>query len=122
MIKKPEIGDRVKKLRLQKQLTMKQLGEACGVTFQNIGNLEAGIVTGTPRYIKPLAKALDVTVDYLLGHEEKYQSSEQTHNLCATDRPVHNNDIDLYVVSVPRGEKPSAKNSSTVAKIIRVFE
>lgn len=60
------LGERVKQLRKQREMTQTQLGEAVGVTYQNIQNLEAGGVNN-PRYLTPLAELLGVTVDYLLN-------------------------------------------------------
>ena len=60
------LGVRVKQLRKQREMTQTQLGEAVGVTYQNIQNLEAGGVNN-PRYLTPLAELLGVTVDYLLN-------------------------------------------------------
>ncbi len=60
------LGVRVKQLRKKREMTQTQLGEAVGVTYQNIQNLEAGGVNN-PRYLTPLAELLGVTVDYLLN-------------------------------------------------------
>ncbi len=61
-----KIGDRVKELRNALSLTQKQLGEALGVTHQNIQNLEKNRVD-SPRYLSKLAELLQTTTDFLLN-------------------------------------------------------
>jgi len=61
-----KIGDRVKELRNTLKLTQKQLGEALGVTHQNIQNLEKNRVDN-PRYLIKLAELLQTTTDFLLN-------------------------------------------------------
>jgi len=61
-----KIGDRVKELRNTLKLTQKQLGEALGVTHQNIQNLEKNRVD-SPRYLSKLAELLQTTTDFLLN-------------------------------------------------------
>lgn len=60
------LADRVKKLRIEKGLTQQELGVLVGgIPYQSIQNLESGKVSN-PRYMLELARALDVSVDYLL--------------------------------------------------------
>ncbi|KAF0138383.1 MAG: SOS-response transcriptional repressor [Rhodospirillaceae bacterium] len=78
------IGERVKKLRLERGFSQNVLAEACGCTQSNIANLENGR-TGLPRYIRELAKVLEVSPEWLqtgegetlsesfLGEVRKYQ-------------------------------------------------
>jgi transcriptional regulator with XRE-family HTH domain len=102
------IGDRVKKLMVAKGLKQQQLGDLIGgVSHQSIHNLTSGKVRKAPRYVGKLAKVLGVTVDYLMsGDTAPYQTSEQIHDLLATDRPtqIDFNDT-VWVVSVPVGEE-----------------
>lgn len=54
------VGENIRKIRMEKHLTQKQLGELLGVSPQMIGQYETGI--RKPRYgtIKRIANALDV--------------------------------------------------------------
>lgn len=67
------IGVRVKHKRDSMGLTQGQLAEKIGTSQQAIEQLEAG-KTKRPRYLPELAKALGVTIEWLLdGKDEPYQ-------------------------------------------------
>lgn len=57
-------GDKVKKLRLQANLTQEELAEMIGCNQDQISRFEKG---QEPRYqtLKPLANALEVDIEYL---------------------------------------------------------
>lgn len=55
----------LRRLRKQKGLTQKELGQKVGVTAGTICNWERSLCTCSKRYIKALAQALDCTVDEL---------------------------------------------------------
>jgi transcriptional regulator with XRE-family HTH domain len=56
------IEELVKRLRRERKLTQKQLGEAIGVTQQDISGLERGAVE-QPRYLKDLADYFGMSLD-----------------------------------------------------------
>lgn len=62
-----EFGERLRQLRKQKNLTQKQLAELVGVTNSIISFYEVGDRMPSPEMIVKLAKALNVSTDYLLG-------------------------------------------------------
>lgn len=68
-------GERIKKLRKDARLTQVQLAEKVHASSQVISNWERGYSTPTAEDAKALAKALDCSVDYLLGREKKQYPS-----------------------------------------------
>jgi len=62
------LGQRVKTLREQRRWRQEELAKAAGMTQPAVSRIESGEVT-QPRLsvLHRLAKALDVTVDYLAG-------------------------------------------------------
>ena len=62
----PEFGNRVKKLRDEKGLTLEQVGEAIGTSRQYISNIEKGKVPGK-NIIRSLCDYFNVDMDYLMG-------------------------------------------------------
>lgn len=64
------IGDNIRKLRIERNLTQKQLGELLGVSAQMIGQYETGV--RNPRYptIKRIAAALGVLVQDITNYVE----------------------------------------------------
>lgn len=64
------IGRRIRNRRRSIGLTSVVLGEAVGVTYQQIYKYETGLNTVPPIVLVRLAKALRVPVGYLLGEED----------------------------------------------------
>jgi transcriptional regulator with XRE-family HTH domain len=59
-----EVGRRVRTRRMEKQLSQTDLGEQCGVTFQQIQKYEKGTNRIGAGRLARIAKALDVSVTY----------------------------------------------------------
>ncbi len=119
-----KLADRVAQLRKSKGLSQTDLGNLVGVVWQNIQNVELGKVT-RPRYLEDLARALDVSVDYLLSGNTSVESKSSTNpfSLVAIDQPIlPDKDKDLYIVSVNKGEKLYLTNSAAEAgKVSQIF-
>lgn len=64
-----EFGDKLRRLRKEKNLTQKQLADRIGVKNSVISFYEMGDRIPSPEVIKKLAVALHVSADYLLGIE-----------------------------------------------------
>ena len=62
---------RVKRLRKQKNLNQKELGEALGLTQTTISGIESGARTTTIEKLILLAKFFNVSTDYLLGLKDE---------------------------------------------------
>lgn len=71
---KEEIGRRIRELRIKKGMSQEQLAKAVGYTSDNsrstINKVEQGQNDIVQSKLKAYAKALDVTVGYLLGIED----------------------------------------------------
>lgn len=62
------IGDRINKRRLEKSMTLEELGKKAGVSKVTIHKYEANIITNIPSdRIEAMAKALEVSPAYLMG-------------------------------------------------------
>jgi len=71
---KEEIGRRIRELRIKKGMSQEELAKAVGYTSNNsrstINKVEQGQNDIVQSKLKAYAKALDVTVGYLLGIED----------------------------------------------------
>jgi transcriptional regulator with XRE-family HTH domain len=63
----PGFGTRLKELRLAKNLTQKQLAARCGLTHAQVSHIELGRSRPSIDSAARLARALDVSVDELVG-------------------------------------------------------
>ncbi|MCI8348704.1 MAG: helix-turn-helix transcriptional regulator [Firmicutes bacterium] len=81
------VGDRIKELRRQHNLTQDELAMRMGTTKQTIHKYENNIVTNIPSdKIEQLAKIFDVTPSYIMGWEEE----PKVHTIAA-----HHDDYDF---------------------------
>jgi len=62
-----QIGQCIKTARLDKDMTQGALGDALGVSFQQIQKYERGINRVSARDIARIAKALDKPIEYFVG-------------------------------------------------------
>ena len=64
------VGERIKRLRENKEVSQSELAEKIGTTKQNIYKYENGIVTNIPSdNIEAIAKVLHTTPAFLMGWE-----------------------------------------------------
>lgn len=76
------IGDRIKNIRKERRLTQDDLSEMISASRQTISHWEIGRSEPNVKDIIELAKALDISSDYLLeitGIKEKYTYDKKLH-------------------------------------------
>ncbi|WP_238455544.1 helix-turn-helix domain-containing protein [Desulfolucanica intricata] len=83
------IGKRIKKLRLSKKLTQKQLGEKIGRSTESIKKYESGEITPPWTVLEDIAKALDVPFnelipDYSQEAIDAFYGSPRTYKITVT--------------------------------------
>lgn len=64
-------GEHLKRLRNEKNITQKQLGEAINLSWRSIQNYECGYKKPSYDALIYLADYFDVTIDYLVGRNPK---------------------------------------------------
>ena len=84
-----EIGDRIKELRISKNMTQKQLADKLFITPQALSKWEMNENEPSLDTIKKLCKEFDVSLSYLVnGEEEKKIVEETTNNIEETKNEV----------------------------------
>jgi len=74
-----EMGERIKRLRIERGMTQEELGRAVGLQRAAINKYEKGIVENIKRTtIIKLAEVLRTTPSYLVGYEDDEEVSELT--------------------------------------------
>ena len=80
------IGDRLKQLRLEKKLTLRELGRLMNNSHSFISDIESGRSDPSVQTLNALADVLGTTTDYLLGRTDnpcQYQPGD--HNMVARE-------------------------------------
>ena len=91
------LGQKLKKLRTDKNLTQKDLADQLHVTFQTISKWENDENEPDIATLKELAKLYDCSVDYLISEDEKEQPKEEVKEEAAvTPAPVQTQTIIIH--------------------------
>lgn len=64
------LGEKIKLARMQKKISQQELGDAAETHQKNVSKYEKDLVIPSAITLKKIADALEVTTDYLLGHED----------------------------------------------------
>jgi transcriptional regulator with XRE-family HTH domain len=118
------IGERVKWMRKAKGWNQPELAQRCGVTYQNIQNLETG-KTSLPRYLRELANSLETTIEYLMNGEQEPNVVRvaESINLVVVDNPIEPNPLyEYHIVKIQKGSQlflpAEATKVATITKIL----
>ncbi len=63
------LGERIRKLRRERDWTQKELAERVGVDYKNISNYEVGRLTPSKKTLQRLVGVFGLTIDELVGDE-----------------------------------------------------
>lgn len=69
-------GDNIKRIRIEKKLTQKKLGELCGIDEANLRKYENGRLKPSLNTIRKIAASLDVYLSDLIDDWSKYSPEE----------------------------------------------
>lgn len=107
-----KIGDRIRNLRNDLEITLSELGKEIGVSKQTIQRYETGEITNIPSdKIELIAKALKTSPAYLMGWEEKnegedlYYVSEDKQNIIKALDKLSADDLKFVVSMIEKLNK-----------------
>ena len=89
-----DFASRLKKLRESRELSQSDLARRAGMQPSAIAHFEAGRRKPSFDNVRSLAKALEVTSDYLLGTDMATTAFRDEHKLSSRDREFVQNMID----------------------------
>lgn len=72
------IGDRIKTLRKEHSLTLKDLSEKANISVSFLSDIENGRSNPSLERLNDIAKALDTTTSYLLGENQLINEKKET--------------------------------------------
>ncbi len=71
------VGERIKKIRLNRDMTMEQFGEKIGVSKSTISNIENGNRNATTHMIKSICREFNVTENWLRTGEDDVSLNQE---------------------------------------------
>lgn len=89
------VGKKIREVRKEKGLTIKQLGNLCGISEQNMGNYERGVRTPKLETIKKIAKALEIPYTQLIDDESSNEAYSFSHSQKLID--LYTNGVEAWI-------------------------
>jgi len=96
-------AERLRHIRDKRELSQSELARRAGMQPSAIAHFEADRRKPSFDNVRALAKALDVSADYLLGTTEATTAFRDEHRLSANDRVYVQGIIDMMIGSKKKG-------------------
>ena len=95
-----KIGDKIRKLRKSKKMTLKNLSEASGVALASLSRIETNKMTGTIKSHQQIASALNISLPQFYGDMEIIKSPVEFQSLKnRTDLFVYNDKASYHMLT-----------------------
>lgn len=94
------VSNRIKYYRKKNNLTQSQLAELISVSSQAISKWETGVGSPDISLIVPIAKALRISTDELLGYNENMNTVKEEWDSMAIAYEIFNNSADSYSYTI----------------------
>ena len=72
------LGDRIRLVRTNRNLSQEQLAEAANLTRESINRIEKGSLKAKLETIAVIANILNIPIDYLIGNESGFTANAET--------------------------------------------
>lgn len=79
---------KLKEIRLEKQMSQRELAERLGLTAHNIGDWERGKCEPSIFFLDKIANQFGCTVDYLIGREDDFGNVETNADLSEEEKEI----------------------------------
>lgn len=83
-----DIGQKINRLRVEKKLSMRELGEKVGVSHAHISKLESGLNSPSVDLLEKLAVFFNIDVSYFFSKENEEFTANESNILYARDLSV----------------------------------
>src|SRR5690349_14386939 len=83
-----ELGRRIRKLRLERRMTLKQVEQASGLSATHLSEIERGRTSPTIGALVRIARALEKDASYFIEHEERADIAYQAHEKAPAIAPA----------------------------------
>lgn len=109
------LGERLKKLREEKEITQKYLARHLGVSDRSVGYYETNQRTPPPDILEKIADFFDVSIDYLLGRTDIRKPS-------SPNVTTENTELDKLIKITSNLSPESIKDLEKYAELLKIKE
>lgn len=96
-----ELGRRIRKLRLERRMTLKQVEQACGLSATHLSEIERGRTSPTIGALVRIARALEKDASYFIEQDERDDVAHLTREQARTLTPAPGVTADLLSPGIP---------------------
>jgi len=96
-----ELGRRIRKLRLERRLTLKQVEQASGLSATHLSEIERGRTSPTIGALVRIARALDKDASYFIEIDERAEVAHHTREKRRTVTPTTGVTVEVLTVGIP---------------------
>ncbi len=115
---KLNIGNKIKNLRLSKDITQEELAEYLGVTFQSVSRWENGVCYPDMELLPIMADFFGVTVDCLIGFNDAVEKEQVRHCLDEFQKAISKGDIPGCIEIARKGVNDHPNNYALLNKLM----
>ena len=117
------IGEKIKRLRLERGMTQEELGKSIGVQKAAINKYETGVVVNLKKEtIQGLARALDVNPVWLMDEEDDWPPSPSVHSMVRQamdqDDQPKNDDVRLLIRGLNKLSPEQLEQATNMMRIM----
>lgn len=115
---KLNIGENIKSLRKQKDITQEQLAEMLGVSCQSVSRWESGVCYPDMELLPQLAKFFEITVDKILGVDDIAENKKVEEYLERFQKAINKGKIDECIAIAREGVAEYPNNYFLLDKLM----
>lgn len=115
---KLSIGENIKGLRKQKDITQEQLSEMLGVSCQSVSRWESGVCYPDMELLPAISKIFDITVDKLLGVDDIAENKKVEEYLNRFQTAINKGEIDECISIAREGVAEYPNNFVLLDKLM----
>ncbi len=96
-----ELGRRIRKLRLERRMTLKHVEEGSGLSATHLSEIERGRTSPTIGALVRIARALDKDASYFIEHEERPEIAHLTREKARSISPCPGVTAEIMTPGIP---------------------
>ncbi|QOR65495.1 helix-turn-helix transcriptional regulator [Cytobacillus suaedae] len=94
------IGDRIKELRIERGMTLKELGEAVQFNYSNLSKIERGSRKPAIDFLEDLSNYFDIDISYFFSYQKTFLNKEGSELFDQTELRLLSEELKKHNITV----------------------